>query len=139
MNPKHRDLDNRTEIHDLVVTFYREVASDDLLGPIFGEVAEVDWSVHIPKLIDYWCRVLLRERGYDGFVLAPHQRIHSLEAFRPELFERWLGLFVEVVDEGWQGSTADAAKAHAAKIAAILSRQLLGAEWDRKPSVAWRG
>ena len=60
------DLDSRTEIHDLVVAFYREVALDDLLGPVFGEVVEVDWSVHIPKLIDYWCRVLLREPCYDG-------------------------------------------------------------------------
>src|SRR5688500_14309868 len=52
-----RDLVSRAQVHDLVVDFYRRVALDDLLGPVFGEVAEVDWSVHIPKLVDYWCRV----------------------------------------------------------------------------------
>jgi hemoglobin len=125
-----RDLDTRTEIHDLVVAFYREVALDDLLGPVFGDVAEVDWSVHIPNLIDYWCRVLLREPCYDGFILAPHQHVHELEAFRPELFDRWLDLFVEAVDGNWRGPLADGAKAHAAKMAAILARRILGIDWQ---------
>jgi hypothetical protein len=49
--PLAQDLDTRTQIHDLVVRFYREVVFDDLLGPVFADVAEVDWSVHIPKLI----------------------------------------------------------------------------------------
>lgn len=43
---------------------------DDLLAPVFTEVAEVDWSAHIPRLIDYWCRVLLGEPGYDGAILT---------------------------------------------------------------------
>ena len=47
------DLVSRADIHDLVVEFYREVVFDDLLAPFFGEVAEVDWSQHIPRLIDY--------------------------------------------------------------------------------------
>ena len=56
------------KVHALVVDFYREVAFDDLLGPMFGEVAEVDWATHIPKLIDYWCRVLLGQPGYEWAV-----------------------------------------------------------------------
>ena len=62
------DLDSRAKVHALVVDFYREVAFDDLLGPMFGEVAEVDWATHIPKLIDYWCRVLLGQPGYEWAV-----------------------------------------------------------------------
>ena len=52
-----RDLDSRAAIHDLVVGFYREIVFDDLLEPVFGEVAEVDWAEHIPRLIAYWQRV----------------------------------------------------------------------------------
>jgi hypothetical protein len=66
------DLDSRADIHDLVVGFYREVVFDELLEPVFGEVAEVDWALHIPKLIDYWCRVLLRQPGYGGSILEAH-------------------------------------------------------------------
>ena len=52
-----RDISARVDVHDLVVAFYREVVFDDVLAPVFGEIAEVDWVVHIPRLIDYWCRV----------------------------------------------------------------------------------
>ena len=123
------DLDSRAKVHALVVDFYREIAFDDLLGPVFGEVAEVDWATHIPKLIDYWCRVLLGQPGYDGYVVAAHRPVHELEPFRSVLFDRWYGLFVESVDRGWKGPTAERAKLHAAKIAAVLARRLNGIEW----------
>ena len=123
------DLDSRAKVHDLVVDFYREIAFDDLLGPVFGEVAEVDWATHIPKLIDYWCRVLLGHPGYDGYVVAAHRPVHELEPLTSVLFDRWYRLFVEAVDRGWQGSTAERAKTHAAKIAGALARRLSGIEW----------
>jgi truncated hemoglobin YjbI len=40
------DLATRGQIHDLVDSFYRELIMDDNLGPVFPEVAEVDWSQH---------------------------------------------------------------------------------------------
>ena len=124
------DLDSRAAIHDLVVDFYREIAQDDLLGPVFGEVAEVDWAVHIPRLIDYWCRVLLRRPGYDGFILRAHEHVHQLEPLVPEMFDRWYQLFVDAVDARWSGPIAARAEAHAAQIAAMLSRKVTGADWS---------
>jgi hemoglobin len=124
------DLDSRAAIHDLVVDFYREVALDDLLGPVFGEVAEVDWAAHIPKLIDYWCRVLLGEPGYEGTILGPHRALHDLSPLTPQLFDRWFELFVDSVDAGWSGPYATRAKEHAARIAATLARRILGIEWS---------
>jgi hemoglobin len=123
------DLRTRAQIHDLVVRFYREIVFDDLLGPVFTEVAEVDWSIHMPKLIDYWCRVLLGEPGYDGQILTAHREVHRLERFRKEFFDRWYLLFVETVDEGWRGPIAERAKAHAARIAGALARRLLDVGW----------
>ena len=90
----------------------------------------MDWSVHLPKLIDYWCQILLGQTGYSGFILAPHQQVHELEAFRPELFDRWYLLFVEAVDRGWQGPIAERAKTHAARMAATLARRLLDLDWE---------
>ena len=141
-----RDLDTRGQVHDLVVSFYREIVFDDLLGPVFDEVAEVDWTVHIPKLIDYWCRVLLGQPGYDGFILAPHQDLHELEALRPELFDRWYSLFVDAVDEHWEGPVSERAKVHAGRMAATLARRILHVEWtpprldrDVKPQATKEG
>jgi hemoglobin len=109
---------------------------DDFLGPVFSEVVEVDRSDQIPKLIDYWCRVLLREPRYDGLILTSHREVHDIQALRPELFDRWFGVFVAVIDEGWVGPTADRAKAHAARMAATLARQILGIEWKASASRA---
>ncbi len=128
--PRLGDLDTRAQIHDLVVRFYREIVFDDLLAPVFVEVAEVDWGIHIPKLIDFWCRVLLGQPGYVGFVLSAHQEIHALDAFRPELFDRWYLLFVQTVDDGWCGPIATLAKDHAARMAATLARRLLDIDWE---------
>ncbi|MGQ0618049.1 MAG: group III truncated hemoglobin [Acidimicrobiia bacterium] len=124
------DLDSRSEIHDLVVGFYREVVFDDLLAPVFGEVAEVDWSIHIPKLIDYWCRVLLGQPGYTGGLLAPHRDVHELEPFRVEHFDRWYTLWAQTIDGAWGGPTAQRAKTHAARIGASLAHRLLGVDWE---------
>ena len=132
------DLDSRAAIHDLVVAFYRELVFDDLLGPVFEEVAEVDWAVHIPLLIDYWCRVLLGQEGYQGAILAAHRHVHSRQALTAEHFDRWYGLWVVTVDARWSGPSAMKAKAHAAKIAATLARRLVDFPWEppRGPDVA---
>ncbi|MGZ4757484.1 MAG: group III truncated hemoglobin [Acidimicrobiales bacterium] len=133
----HPDLDSRAAVHDLVVRFYREVVFDELLEPVFDDVAEVDWSEHLPKLVDYWCRVLLGDTGYDGFILGAHQRVHDLEPLTPELFDRWFSLWVATVDAGWSGPGAERAKEHAARIGAVLARRVVGIDWfpPRGPSV----
>lgn len=124
------DLDRRSRIHDLVIAFYREVLFDDVLGPVFTEVAETDWSIHIPKLIDFWCRMLLNEPGYDGFVLGAHAHVHGIEAFRLEHFDRWYALWVATIDERWSGPNAEKAKERAARIGGTLARRLLDSPWE---------
>ncbi len=102
---------------------------DDLLGPVFEEVAEVDWSLHIPLLIDYWCRVLLGHRTYQGAILVAHRHVHELRALTADDFDRWYGLWVMTIDQEWAGPSADKAKAHAARIATSLARQLPRIIW----------
>jgi hemoglobin len=125
----HGDLSSRAEIHDLVVGFYREVVFDELLEPVFGEVAEVDWALHIPKLIDYWCRVLLRQPGYSGLILDAHKHVHDREPFRIEHFDRWYRLWIQSIDSRWQGPIAEQAKQHAALMGSTLARKLMDATW----------
>ena len=126
---QRHDLDSRAAIHDLVVGFYREIVFDELLEPVFGEVAEVDWALHIPKLIDYWCRVLLRQPGYGGSILEAHQHVHDLKPLRIEHFERWYELWIESIDARWHGPLADLAKVHAARIGKTLARHLMDVAW----------
>ncbi len=127
------DIDRRADVHELVVAFYREVVFDDLLAPVFAEVAEVDWGEHIPKLIDYWCRVLFGEAGSRSALLAAHRAVHDIEPLRVEHLDRWYELWATTVDGRWVGPTADTAKTHAAQIGAVLARHVLDATW-RPPS-----
>jgi hemoglobin len=131
--PEPGDLDSRAAIHDLVVGAYREVVFDDLLAPVFEDVAEVDWAVHLPRLVDYWCRVLLGTDGYDGQILGAHRQVHEREALTLDLFDRWYALWAATVDRGWSGPVADAAKEHAARIGSVLARRVVGCAWT--PSV----
>lgn len=124
------DLDRRSKIHDLVVDFHREVVFDDILGPVFGDVAELDWAEHAPRLISYWCQVLLGEPGYSGFVLGPHRAIHELNAFDVVHFDRWYTLWSCCIDARWSGPIAQRAKLHAEAIVAVLVRRLLQVEWE---------
>jgi hemoglobin len=119
------DIVDREDVQRLVVEFYRDAAMDDLLGPIF-HAAHVDWSVHIPKLVDFWAWQLFGERGYEGNPLRAHEPSHARTPFRPEHYDRWLALFVETVDGHFEGPVAAMAKQRAARMARALQRLLEG-------------
>ena len=121
-----RDLRDRGDIDVLVRDFYRQVAMDDVLGPVF-RAARVDWSVHIPKLVDFWAWQLLGQRGYDGIPLRAHERADARTPFADEHYERWLELFDTTVDERFRGPTAELAKRRARRMARAL-RWLLSGE-----------
>ena len=123
------DLIGRSEVHDLVVDFYREVVFDDLLEPIFGEVAEVDWAEHIPTLVDYWCRILHGTATSPFAVMATHRHLHSIRALRAEHCDRWYELWVECVEARWSGPSAEHAVHHAAALMSGMARRLFGVEW----------
>src|SRR3546814_1960304 len=79
-----RDLDDESEIAEMVRRFYADVAQDDLLGPMFNDVAQVDWSEHLPKLTAFWSRALLGRSGYAGNPFRAHALVHAQEPFRSE-------------------------------------------------------
>jgi hemoglobin len=123
------DLSTPTDVHDLVTVFYREIVFDELLEPLFGEVAEVAWGQHIPKLIDYWCRILFGTEGYRGAVTRAHRDLHALRAIEAVHCDRWYRLWTDCIDEGWAGPHADHAKAHAAKIMSGMATHVFGYAW----------
>ncbi|QYG91459.1 group III truncated hemoglobin [Iamia sp. SCSIO 61187] len=124
-SPVH-DLDSPDEIAEMVRRFYADVAMDDLLGPVFEDVAEVDWSEHLPKLTAFWCRALLGLPGYAGNPFRAHALIHAQHAFTPAHFARWLSLFHETLDLGWAGPNVERAHLLADNVARVHSQQLIG-------------
>ena len=120
------DLDTPEEIAEMVRRFYADVAQDDVLGPMFNEVAKVDWSVHIPKLAAFWTRALLGIPGYEGNPFRAHLDVHEQRDFTRAHFERWLDLFYETLDLGWEGPVVEQAKSMGSRVALVHSKQLTG-------------
>lgn len=118
------DLNSRAHVEAFVDRFYAKVLADPQLAPIFLDVAHIDLAVHLPHIKDYWCKLLLCERGYARHTMNIHRRLHDLRPLREEDFQRWLALFTSTVDEYYSGERATRAKQLAATIAANMRQSL---------------
>lgn len=123
-----RDLDDPGQVAELVRLFYAQVDVDDLLGPMFNDVAQVDWPEHLQKLTAFWCRALFGIPGYQGNPFRAHALVDARRSFTLAHFDRWLLLFSRTLDEGWQGPTADQARELAHRVARVHAHQLVGEE-----------
>ncbi|MFG1346551.1 group III truncated hemoglobin [Xanthobacter autotrophicus DSM 431] len=113
--PEAEGLDEEA-IHRLVHRFYDRVREDAVLGPIFGgRIAEGAWPVHLAKMCDFWSSVLLKSGRYDGRPLPPHLALGT-DAGDPQ-FARWLALFRPTAVEVLPPAAAQAAIAHAERMA----------------------
>ena len=107
-----KPLETFADVELLVRRFYQAVIPDLLLGPIFHAM-DVDWSVHIPKLVDFWADRLLGIPGYEGNPVAAHQPVLDRCPFGRAELDRWLELWEETVDELFTGDLAALAKQRA--------------------------
>ena len=125
--PRGRDLDSVEEILELVTRQYADVVQDDLLEPYFTfGPGHLDWQAHINSVADYWQHVVLLAPDYDIDVLEGHRHLHDHRAFTPELFDRWLQIFVDTVDGGWTGPNAALAKKRATGMSRAMANRYLG-------------
>lgn len=110
------DLADRGDVILLVDTFYDAVRADGMLGPIFNDVAKVDWDAHLPKMYDFWETVLFGKAGYKGNPLAVHLALARLTPLGAREFDHWVALFHGVVDTLFAGPLADDAKERVAMV-----------------------
>jgi hemoglobin len=114
------DLADRSDIAVLVDAFYERIRGDTVLGPIFDEVAEVDWGLHLLKMYDFWDSVLFGTVGFKGDPLTVHRNLSGRTPMTSVEFDRWLQLFGGSVDALFAGPVADQAKTRAGRIAAVM-------------------
>ncbi len=114
------DIQNDEDISTLVHSFYAKVEEDERLGPIFNEAANVDWDEHLPKMVDFWSKMIFQTKRYKG---RPFREHLPLPIERDD-FGRWVGLFTDTVDEHFEGNRADYAKELAINIANSFSTRM---------------
>jgi hemoglobin len=112
-----RDILSRLEVIQLVDSFYIKVREDVLLAPVF---AHVDWPHHLPIMYNFWSSVLLGTMSYNGSPLAKHLGL----PIKREHFTRWLELFTETVNTGFEGPVAEEAKNRANTIANLFQYKM---------------
>ena len=118
------DIAGRAEIETLVNTFYDRVRGDELLGFIFNEVAQTNWTTHLPKMYAFWETVLFRSGGYTGNPLASHAKLVPLTSMGREQFDRWLMLFRGTVDDLFAGEKAEHIKNCAEDMANVIHARI---------------
>jgi len=111
------DIRNDEDIRTMVHAFYNKVQDDERLGPIFNDVARVNWDTHLPKMVDFWSNLLFQTGRYKGRPFRQHLPL-PIEKMD---FQRWYNLFEATVDEHFDGEKADYAKEMAGKIASSFS------------------
>lgn len=115
-----KDIETEADVRVLVDAFYGAVQKDELLNPIFNDVANVDWTKHLPKMYAFWNGLILGIPGYAGAPFPPH----TVLPVTREHFARWLDLFRATVDEHFAGPFAKKAKDAAGSIAHTFAMRM---------------
>lgn len=110
------DIRNANDVRKMVDAFYGKVREDDILGVIFDQIAEVNWTEHLPVMYQFWQTILLHQEGYRGNPIEAHVRLDANMRFEHNIglaaidFERWLFLFDMTIDDMFEGPRAEMAK-----------------------------
>jgi hemoglobin len=120
MQPERGDINTEADIKTLVDSFYDKVNHDELLAPIFNDVAQVDWAEHLPIMYQFWGSLLFRSNPYQGHPWPKHSVLPVNSAH----FTRWLSLFKQTVEEHFSGPKAVEAKNAAASIADTFQNRM---------------
>lgn len=111
------DLDSPERIRAFIEAFYARVLADELLAPIFLDVAAIDLSKHLPIICSYWEKLILGSDSYRRHTMNIHRALHAKQKLEPRDFERWLALFCATLDENFRGPGAERARQIAKHIA----------------------
>lgn len=115
-----KDIQNEQDIRFFVDTFYKRVNQNPVLSSTFNDFAGVNWESHLPTMYRFWNGILFGEGGYKGnpfekHIPLPIEKVH---------FENWISLFIQTIDELFEGNKAEEAKQRATLIGYTFQSKL---------------
>ena len=111
-----KEIETSEDIAKLVRLFYIKVYEDDLLAPVFRDVAKINLANHLPTMNSFWESVLLGAKSYHNNTYQIHQTLNRKYPLSEAHFTRWISLFHATVDEHFHGPLADKAKLTADRV-----------------------
>jgi hemoglobin len=130
---KRKDITQRKDIVLLVNEFYEKVKLDKEIGPIFIEVAQVNWEKHLPVMYDFWENIIFQTGNYAGNPMTAHFKLHEKHPFTKAHFTRWLNLFQETLSDNFVGQNTELARQRALSIATVMEIKLLHTQQKEPP------
>jgi len=115
-----KDISNADDVKIMVDSFYKKVNQDELLSPVFNEIAKIDWDSHLPIMYGFWRNILFSTGEYAGRPFVKHAPLPINDIH----FERWLALFNENLNELFEGPKTEEARFRAKTIGAIFSAKM---------------
>ena len=116
-----KTLDSKENISLLVDLFYKEVQTDQLIGPVFHAVIKSDdWPKHLERMSDFWETVLHGKGSYRGNPFMKHKDL----GISTKHFNQWIELFKKVIQREFNGDKADEALMRANKMSALFQAKL---------------
>ncbi len=126
MNSLLPDITSRTDIETLVNAFYQRVRGDSELGPIFDQVAQVNWETHLPKMYAFWETVLFGAGTFRGNPIAAHMKLIPFTDMGKDRFDRWLTMFRATVGALFAGTNAAHIQRAAEDMANVIFSKIHG-------------
>ena len=120
------DIRDRADIARLVNLFYDKVKKDETIGFIFNDIARVDWDHHLPIMYDFWEGIIFQTGKYDGNPMQVHMSLNQKTPLLPAHFARWKKLFIETVNELFEGEKAELTRQRAVSIATMMEIKTAG-------------
>ncbi|NND32241.1 MAG: group III truncated hemoglobin [Saprospiraceae bacterium] len=117
---KKQDIESREDLEILVQHFYDGMLKDQMLGPIFNEIAQINLETHLPHLVDFWHSMLFLTGAYKRNVMNMHLELHRKTALEKKHFDLWLQYFTKAIDDLFSGPRSQLAKERARSIALLM-------------------
>ena len=127
-----KDIESRSDIDTVLVSFYQKAFTDNLIGRFFTEVVPLNLTTHLPMITDFWEAVIFNTHSYRKNVMEIHQHIHQLSSIKKEHLDSWVQIFTITIDEHFAGEKTNLMKQRAASIATLMDIKLNHSLINRK-------
>ncbi len=127
-----KEIETRTDIYAVVISFYSRLKTDETLGPLFlRSIADSEWEDHMQKITDFWDSAIFNSMTYKGNPANVHVDVDKTNGYDiyQKHFEIWLQNWNETLDANWSGIVAENMKMRARK----MSTGLYISMWNNKP------
>ncbi|NRB38262.1 MAG: DUF3565 domain-containing protein [Pseudomonadales bacterium] len=102
-----RDIRDENDIALLVRSFYEKLMSDPIIEFYFTDVAKIDVHKHLAKIVQFWNKILFKAGDYSGKPFDIHRELDKQVSLSPEHFQHWVFLFIQSVEDLFEGERAN--------------------------------